>query len=102
MFDFTDKKKEKYFRKAEKLIVAAGLENIEIDRDRISLVKNESIKVYTKKFTPARVSISELKKLKSIEGFTILNDRYSQTKKGSEKQLYEEGYFTFQLSQSDR
>lgn len=101
MFDFTEKRKEKYFRKAEKLLAAAGLKQIEIDRTAISIIRNEAVKVYTKKFTRQQVSDAELKELKQIDNFTIITDRYSR-KKGSKKTKYEYGFFLLRLLPKDR
>lgn len=101
MFDFTEKRKEKYFRKAEKLLAAAGLTSVEIDRTAISIVRNEMVKVYTKKFTWQQVSAEELKKLKQIDNFIIVVDRDMKTKE-KEKQLCEYGYFSLRLMPKDR
>ena len=97
MFDLSNLHKEKYYHEAEKQLRIAALSNIEIDHDRIAIVSDKTVKVYTKKFTRKQVSANDLRRLKSIPNFTIVNDRYSKKKRGVENSIFEEGYFSLPL-----
>lgn len=75
MFDFSKENKEKYYKKAERVLIKAGLTCFKVDKDRIGLVGNKSVKVYLVPFSKSTVSNSELAAAKKIENFFTINDR---------------------------
>lgn len=102
MFNFEKETKEKYFQKAEEILKAHELECFQIDRSRITVVKNEKLKIYVVPFTKKNVTNTELAAVKAIPGFHIVNDRYTRHKPGREKPATENGYFEFMLEEEDR
>lgn len=102
MFDFKEKTKEKYYRRAERKLMAAGLECVSIDRTRITVAKNEMVKVYVTPFTKREVNREQLQQLKSIKGYVSIYDRTKKVKAGGEKPLREDGYFLFDLDKADK
>lgn len=102
MFDFSAETKDKYFTKAEDILRQRGLQCFGIERTRITIVKNESIKVYLKPFTKQEISNAELALIKALPEFYIIHDRHTRIKKGTEKPRTEEGYFLIALEEDDR
>lgn len=97
MFDFKRESKEKYFREAEKLLKDKKLDCFQIERDRISIVKDIIVKVYVVPFTKKEVSKEELAAVKAIPEFRVINDRYTRRSKGKDKPVKETGYFELRL-----
>ena len=102
MFSFEDKAKEKYYQKAEEKLREAGLDIFEVDRKQITVLKNEQVRIYLVPWSRHSVTREELGRLKAIENFVVVRDRYKKAKKGETKQQTELGYFLIDLEEEDR
>lgn len=102
MFSFEDKTKEKYYQKAEEKLREAGLDIFEVDRKQITVLKNEQVRIYLVPWSRHSVTRDELGRLKSIESFVIVRDRYQKAKKGKVAPQTELRYFLMDLEDEDK
>ena len=83
-------------------MVAKGLICFDVDRSRITVCKNETVKIYVVGFDKSTVSNQELSRAKKTEGFHIINDRYTRCRKDREKPIYENAYIEMELDEEDK
>ena len=102
MFSFEDKAKEKDYQKAEEKLREAGLDIFEVDRKQITVLKNEQVRIYLVPWSRHSATRDELGRLKSIESFVIVRDRYQKAKKGKVVPQTELGYFLMDLEDEDK
>lgn len=102
MFRFEEQVKEKYYQMAEEKLKEAQLEMFRIDRKQITVIKNEKLKVFLVPWSRYDATREELGRLKAIENFVVVRDRYKKAKKGETKQQTELGYFLIDLEEEDR
>lgn len=102
MFDFTEEKKEKYYRKVERIPEEKELTCFGVDRERFGVRRNEIVKVHVLPFSKKTVTNHELALLKKVPGCIVENDRYKRYKPGQNKPLFENAYFELELEEADK
>lgn len=102
MFDFTQEKKDKYYKAAAVLLKEAELECFKIDTKCITIVRNESVKVYVEPFNKNTVSNKELWAAKRLPWFHVINDRFKKVPFGKEKKQFEHAYIILELEEADK
>lgn len=66
------------------------------------MLKNEQVRIYLVPWSRHSVTRDELGRLKSIESFVIVRDRYQKAKKGKVVPKTELGYFLMNLEDEDK
>lgn len=99
-FDWKEKTKEKYYRKARKQIKGLKYKEIKIDKDRFGVIGSEKVKVYIKPlFTrDSREIIKELTKTDNFTETSIEKDNFGRKKRG----IIFCGCFEYDLEKKDR
>lgn len=97
MFDFSRESKERYFLKAEQILQDKKLK-AEIDRERISVVGDISIKVYIKP-VPIKGNYHTIQKLKKLT--TPEKNIKIEPLDYPNKPMYYKGYFMLELNKED-
>lgn len=70
MFNWSEESKEEYFKKAEQQIKDSGYEGyLSIDKSKFSVVKDETVKVYTKPFARRKNTRKWQSAIGKIENF---------------------------------
>lgn len=101
-FDWKPESKERYFRKVEKKIEAAGFGKfLQVDRSQFGVVLKKSVKVYLqpirrngnmRRWWDAKREISELKELPATKNL------YGQR----DKMIFLYGYFEMEMEEQDK
>lgn len=102
MFDFSKEKKEKYYKKAERILEEKELTCFGVDRERFGVQRNEIVRVFVLPFSKKTITNHELAALKKIPGCVVVNDRYKRYSPGQNKPLFENAYIELQLEDADK
>lgn len=101
-FDWKEESKERYYRKAEKLIKVAGFEDfLQVDRSQFGVVGKKTIKVYVKpvrrngnlkKWWEVKRTIPDFKELEATKNMHGKRD----------KMIFLYGYFEIEMEEQDK
>lgn len=91
IFDWSMKEKEKYYKKAEKLI--ENIEGIEIDREQFGVRGNNQIAIVHIKRVSKKKQAASIKQLKKIKNFREVTNQYKAQFDCIMKGIFFDGYF---------
>lgn len=102
MFDFTKEKKEKYYKRAEALLLMNNLPYFHIDREKFTVCRNEEVKIHLVAFNSKTINRQQLSELKKLPETHIINDRYTKRVAPKVQQQFEHAYLLLPLDEEDR
>ena len=101
MFDFSKEKKEKYYKKAERILEENELTKLLIDREGITIRRNEIVIIHIIPSSTADVTRQEMATLKKIKECVVKCDKFKRYP-GKPKPMYASAHFEFALEECDR
>ncbi len=103
MFDFNNqKKKDKYYDRAQRFLEEQELRCFEIDRAQFGVKQNTYARIDLLPFTKKTVNRHELAKAKELKPFVVVMDRYTKVQHMQGLPLREKAYLLFELDAEDR